>query len=50
MNFIVVLFAGIALVSCTKDSADAGKFYLDYGVIVGNKPDFKIKLDINSFF
>ena len=45
MNFIVVLFAGIALVSCTKDSADAGKFYLDYGVIVGNKPDFKIKLD-----
>ena len=41
---IVSIFT-ISLASCTKDGTDMGKFYLSYGVIVGENPGYSIKLD-----
>lgn len=45
ISFIALLFAGLALFSCSKEGTDLDKFYLSYGVVVGDNPDYKIKLD-----
>jgi hypothetical protein len=45
ISFITVLIAGLILVSCSKEGTDLDKYILSYGVIVGENPDYKIKLD-----
>lgn len=41
----LIIFFTILFSSCTKEGMDLGKFYLSYGVIVGENPDYSIKLD-----
>lgn len=41
----LVIILTISLASCTKEGTDLGKFYLGYGVIVGENPDYSVKLD-----
>ncbi|MDX9782959.1 MAG: NigD-like C-terminal domain-containing protein [Bacteroidales bacterium] len=45
IKFIAVLFAVFTLVSCSKEGIDLDKYYLAYGVVEGDNPDYKIKLD-----
>lgn len=42
-SFFILL--AISFTSCTKEGVDLGDFYLSYGVIVGENPDYSIKLD-----
>ena len=45
IGLIAIFLFALTTVSCTKEGTDLNEFQISYGVIVGDNPDYKIRLD-----